>query len=138
MGVGPAVAIPEALRLAGLSISDIDVFEINEVAFTTLFPFYYIYLFSFSQPSMSILSPLAIIVRIYFNSNLINYLHTHYFTIILGFCGTVLVLHSVFGPACVQSESAWGSDRAGPPLGLHWHKTGDVNGDFLRWFRSKI
>jgi acetyl-CoA acyltransferase 1 len=30
MGVGPAYAIPEAVRKAGLSISDIDVFEINE------------------------------------------------------------------------------------------------------------
>ncbi|XP_077379632.1 3-ketoacyl-CoA thiolase, peroxisomal isoform X2 [Festucalex cinctus] len=30
MGVGPAVAIPEALRRAGLSVSDVDVFEINE------------------------------------------------------------------------------------------------------------
>lgn len=28
---GPALAIPKALRVAGLSISDIDVFEINEV-----------------------------------------------------------------------------------------------------------
>jgi acetyl-CoA acyltransferase 1 len=30
MGIGPAAAIPKALRFAGLSISDIDVFEINE------------------------------------------------------------------------------------------------------------
>ncbi|XP_061686014.1 3-ketoacyl-CoA thiolase, peroxisomal [Syngnathoides biaculeatus] len=30
MGIGPAVAIPEALRKAGLSVDDIDVFEINE------------------------------------------------------------------------------------------------------------
>lgn len=30
MGVGPAVAIPAALKLAGLNISDIDLFEINE------------------------------------------------------------------------------------------------------------
>merc|ERR1712048_756815 len=30
MGVGPAVAIPPALEAAGLKISDIDVFEINE------------------------------------------------------------------------------------------------------------
>jgi acetyl-CoA acetyltransferase len=30
MGVGPAVAIPEALKAAGLSSDDIDVFEINE------------------------------------------------------------------------------------------------------------
>lgn len=30
MGVGPAYAIPEAVRKAGLAMSDIDVFEINE------------------------------------------------------------------------------------------------------------
>lgn len=31
MGVGPAVAIPAAVKSAGLEISDIDLFEINEV-----------------------------------------------------------------------------------------------------------
>lgn len=30
MGVGPAVAIPAALAKAGLTIEDIDVYEINE------------------------------------------------------------------------------------------------------------
>ncbi|MGZ6507307.1 MAG: acetyl-CoA C-acyltransferase, partial [Tumebacillaceae bacterium] len=30
MGVGPVVAIPKALKLAGLEIEDIDLFEINE------------------------------------------------------------------------------------------------------------
>ena len=30
MGIGPAVAIPEALKKANLSIDDIDIFEINE------------------------------------------------------------------------------------------------------------
>jgi acetyl-CoA acyltransferase 1 len=30
MGVGPAVAIPAALKKAGLTIKDIDIFEINE------------------------------------------------------------------------------------------------------------
>jgi len=30
MGVGPVEAIPKALRMAGLSVSDIDLFEINE------------------------------------------------------------------------------------------------------------
>lgn len=30
MGIGPAYAIPEAVRKAGLRLSDIDVFEINE------------------------------------------------------------------------------------------------------------
>eukprot|EP01125_Pyxidicula_operculata_P011539 TRINITY_DN3776_c0_g1_i3.p1 TRINITY_DN3776_c0_g1~~TRINITY_DN3776_c0_g1_i3.p1 ORF type:complete len:323 (+),score=86.67 TRINITY_DN3776_c0_g1_i3:114-1082(+) len=30
MGIGPAVAIPKALEKAGLSVKDIDVFEINE------------------------------------------------------------------------------------------------------------
>lgn len=31
MGVGPAFAIPAATKLAGLNVSDIDLFEINEV-----------------------------------------------------------------------------------------------------------
>ena len=30
MGIGPAVAIPPALKKAGLTINDIDVFEVNE------------------------------------------------------------------------------------------------------------
>ena len=30
MGIGPAFAIPKALEHAGLTINDIDVFEINE------------------------------------------------------------------------------------------------------------
>eukprot|EP00812_Abedinium_dasypus_P009434 NODE_3124_length_827_cov_232.756477.p2 GENE.NODE_3124_length_827_cov_232.756477~~NODE_3124_length_827_cov_232.756477.p2 ORF type:complete len:196 (+),score=87.62 NODE_3124_length_827_cov_232.756477:3-590(+) len=30
MGIGPAVAIPSALKKAGLKVSDIDIFEINE------------------------------------------------------------------------------------------------------------
>jgi hypothetical protein len=30
MGIGPAFAIPEAVRKAGLTLNDIDVFEINE------------------------------------------------------------------------------------------------------------
>jgi acetyl-CoA acyltransferase 1 len=30
MGIGPAVAIPAALKKAGLGIKDIDIFEINE------------------------------------------------------------------------------------------------------------
>ncbi len=30
MGMGPALAIPKALEFSGLSIDDIDVFEINE------------------------------------------------------------------------------------------------------------
>lgn len=30
MGIGPAVAIPEALKKTGLEIKDIDVFEVNE------------------------------------------------------------------------------------------------------------
>lgn len=30
MGIGPAVAIPEVLKKTGLSVSDIDIFEINE------------------------------------------------------------------------------------------------------------
>lgn len=31
MGVGPAVAIPAAVKSAGLELKDIDLFEINEV-----------------------------------------------------------------------------------------------------------
>jgi acetyl-CoA acyltransferase 1 len=31
MGIGPAVAIPAAVKAAGLQIGDIDLFEINEV-----------------------------------------------------------------------------------------------------------
>ena len=30
MGIGPAVAIPEALKKAGLAVKDIDIYEINE------------------------------------------------------------------------------------------------------------
>jgi acetyl-CoA acyltransferase 1 len=30
MGIGPAVAIPAAVEMAGLTLDDIDVFEINE------------------------------------------------------------------------------------------------------------
>jgi len=30
MGIGPAVAIPKALLRAGLTVDDIDVFEVNE------------------------------------------------------------------------------------------------------------
>ena len=30
MGIGPAVAIPEAVKMAGLSVDDIDLFELNE------------------------------------------------------------------------------------------------------------
>ena len=30
MGVGPAVAIPEAVKQAGLQVEDIDLFELNE------------------------------------------------------------------------------------------------------------
>lgn len=32
MGVGPAVAIPAAVKAAGLELNDIDLFEINEVS----------------------------------------------------------------------------------------------------------
>ena len=31
MGVGPAAAIPAAVKAAGLELDDIDLFEINEV-----------------------------------------------------------------------------------------------------------
>ena len=30
MGVGPAVAIPDAVKRAGLTMEDIDLFELNE------------------------------------------------------------------------------------------------------------
>jgi len=30
MGIGPAVAIPHVLKKSGISISDVDLFEINE------------------------------------------------------------------------------------------------------------
>lgn len=30
MGVGPAVAIPEAVKMAGISVEDVDLFELNE------------------------------------------------------------------------------------------------------------
>jgi acetyl-CoA acetyltransferase len=33
MGIGPAVAIPAAVKAAGLQMDDIDLFEINEVYF---------------------------------------------------------------------------------------------------------
>ena len=33
MGIGPAVAIPAAVKAAGLELDDIDLFEINEVSF---------------------------------------------------------------------------------------------------------
>lgn len=33
MGVGPAVAIPAAVKSAGLQIEDIDLFELNEVCY---------------------------------------------------------------------------------------------------------
>ena len=36
MGVGPAVAIPAAVKAAGLELDDIDLFEINEVNKQTL------------------------------------------------------------------------------------------------------
>jgi acetyl-CoA acyltransferase 1 len=30
MGIGPAFAIPEALKKTGLAVKDIDIFELNE------------------------------------------------------------------------------------------------------------
>lgn len=38
MGIGPAVAIPAAIKAAGLEINDIDLFEINE-AFASQFTY---------------------------------------------------------------------------------------------------
>jgi len=34
MGIGPAVAIPAAVKAAGLELDDIDLFEINEVTYS--------------------------------------------------------------------------------------------------------
>ena len=36
MGVGPAVAIPAAVKAAGLELNDIDLFEINEVPYFSI------------------------------------------------------------------------------------------------------
>ena len=38
MGIGPAVAIPRALEKAGLSLDDIDLFEINEAFAVRILP----------------------------------------------------------------------------------------------------
>ena len=38
MGIGPAVAIPAAVKSAGLTLQDIDLFEINEVIFLVILP----------------------------------------------------------------------------------------------------
>lgn len=37
MGIGPAVAIPAAVKAAGLELDDIDLFEINEVFYCRRF-----------------------------------------------------------------------------------------------------
>lgn len=37
MGIGPAVAIPAAVKSAGLTLQDIDLFEINEVILLFIF-----------------------------------------------------------------------------------------------------
>lgn len=41
MGVGPAAAIPVAVKSAGLQLDDIDLFEINEVICWLDFHFLY-------------------------------------------------------------------------------------------------
>lgn len=46
MGVGPAVAIPAAVKSAGLELDDIDLFEINEV---TIIDNFLIFLKSFKD-----------------------------------------------------------------------------------------
>lgn len=38
MGIGPAVAIPAAVEAAGLTIDDIDIFELNEAFASQVFP----------------------------------------------------------------------------------------------------
>jgi len=40
MGIGPAVAIPAAVKAAGLQMDDIDLFEINEVYFELSLEFF--------------------------------------------------------------------------------------------------
>jgi len=40
MGIGPAVAIPAAVKAAGLQMDDIDLFEINEVYFDLSLEFF--------------------------------------------------------------------------------------------------
>lgn len=55
MGVGPAVAIPAAIKAAGLELDDIDLFEINEVltmAEDLIFATVCLYLFFFFFPSV--------------------------------------------------------------------------------------
>ena len=37
MGIGPSVAIPNAVKAAGLKVKDIDLFEINEVIISYVF-----------------------------------------------------------------------------------------------------
>ena len=49
MGVGPAYAIPNAVRQAGLSLDDISVFEINEVCHT----YVHMYIFWIFDPLFS-------------------------------------------------------------------------------------
>lgn len=41
MGIGPAAAIPVAVKSAGLELADIDLFEINEVLGFCLIPTVY-------------------------------------------------------------------------------------------------
>lgn len=41
MGIGPAVAIPAAVKSAGLDLGDISLFEINEVMVLLFFRFYF-------------------------------------------------------------------------------------------------
>ncbi|OWM82878.1 hypothetical protein CDL15_Pgr005278 [Punica granatum] len=43
MGIGPAVAIPAAVKSAGLELDDINLFEINEVTILFSFPFLFPY-----------------------------------------------------------------------------------------------
>lgn len=60
MGIGPAVAIPAAVKSAGLELDDVDLFEINEVLFLTN---HNISLFKTSTSSYFIDLPFSLICR---------------------------------------------------------------------------
>ena len=98
MGIGPAFAIPEAVRKAGLTLNDIDVFEINE-AFA-------------SQVALTLLLTLS------FRWGRRGFPRWLRLTLVL-LPGRVL--HPPPGPACGQGQPAGRGHRLGPPLGRHGH-----------------
>jgi hypothetical protein len=59
MGVGPAVAIPAAVKAAGLEIEDIDLFELNEVCSVVSITFFLSYpMLQLLMPDSSVCRPL--------------------------------------------------------------------------------